>query len=479
MLLVLRIRFRQEHNNERINLSQFVPVNNFFGHFLETIIVSRKEDLKTFIHPLPSGAMASYMRNILKDMSKEQLKFLEKDLLFDTSEIVGVQGVDHADNLGYRLPNLAVDPNPAATGGRRNKFAMFNEGNNGVFGDNVAIHPDNLIWQDIRYVIPMRLLSGFFNINTEVRADLIIKFNLEQDVKRLFKCILPNDPILNNDPTRMKPIFFEAPKILYNIYIFTPRQQHIYNFVMKRIKGKRTGVQPLYHQKSIVIKANSFSTLTTFQNTGAQLEWISTSLVPVLSKEHRNTYATYDAEMANYIIRKITIANLKDIGNNNLAPRVYNLDEFDDQVKLYRQHVAYISNGSSAKTFLDFSNHKEVQNAKSRQTFFTNQASKRLYIDLRDSLGLIGKKDSIKNNNDDITVEISLIEQAREDIHVTMMGQSFHEYVYEENDLGYLIQKQEYSIKGNLKRKLHDEPNKNFIQYQNTRIFGTDTKLRR
>ena len=59
------------------------------------------------------------------------------------------------------------------------------------------------------------------------------------------------------------------------------------------------------------------------------------------------------------------------------------------------------------------------------------------------------------------------------------MGQSFHEYVYEENDLGYLIQKQEYSIKGNLKRKLHDEPNKNFIQYQNTRIFGTDTKLRR
>ena len=249
------------------------------------------------------------------------------------------------------MPNLAIDPDPAAPGGReadeqftryqfleerRNKFATLNEGNNGVYGDNTAIHPDNLIWQDIRYVILMRLMSDFFNINTEVRADLVIQLNLEQDVKRLFECILPNDPVLNNNPTRMKPIFLEAPKILYNTYIFTPRQQHIHNFVMKRIKGKRTGFQPLYHQKSSVIKANSFSTLTTFETTGAQFEWISILLIPVRSKEHRNTYTTYDAEMANYVIRKITISNLKDIDNNNLSPGVYDLDKFNDQVKLYR-----------------------------------------------------------------------------------------------------------------------------------------------
>ena len=62
MELVPRIRFRQEHNNERINLSQFIPVNNFFGPFLETITMSRKEDLESFVHPLRSGAAASYMR---------------------------------------------------------------------------------------------------------------------------------------------------------------------------------------------------------------------------------------------------------------------------------------------------------------------------------------------------------------------------------------------------------------------------------
>ena len=197
-------------------------------------------------------------------MSKEQLKFSEKDLLFDATEIVRAQGVNHAGNPRYRLPNLVVDPDPAAPGGRtadeqftryrfleerRNKFATLNEGNNRVYTDGVAIHQDNLVWQDVRYVIPMRLLSDFFNMNMEVRLDLVIKLNHEQDVKRLFECMLPNDPVLSNNQKRMKTIFFEAPKILYNTHVFTPRQQHIHNFVMKRIKGKRTRVQSLYHQK--------------------------------------------------------------------------------------------------------------------------------------------------------------------------------------------------------------------------------------
>ena len=62
MELVLPIRFRQKQNDERISLSQFIPVNNFFGHFLETVTVSQKEDLENFVHPLPSGFMASYTR---------------------------------------------------------------------------------------------------------------------------------------------------------------------------------------------------------------------------------------------------------------------------------------------------------------------------------------------------------------------------------------------------------------------------------
>ena len=226
-------------------------------------------------------------------------------------------------------------------------------------------------------------MSDFFNINFEVRADLVIIFNL---VKRLFEWILPNDPTVNNNPTRMKPIFFKAPKALCNTYIFTPWQQPMYNFVMKRIKGKRTGVQPLYHQKSSLIKANSFSTLTTFENTGAQFECISIWLIS-LSKKHRNTYSQYDAEMANYVIRKITISNLK-ISVITICHLVYTI-WMNLTIKLNFTGNTWCKN-------IDFSNNKEGQNATSWQRFFTNQASKQLYIDLRDSLGLTGKMDPLK-----------------------------------------------------------------------------------
>ena len=68
MDLVLPIRFRKEHNNERITLLQFILVSNFFGHFLERITVSQNGDLETFVNLLPSGTIASYTRKILKNM---------------------------------------------------------------------------------------------------------------------------------------------------------------------------------------------------------------------------------------------------------------------------------------------------------------------------------------------------------------------------------------------------------------------------
>ena len=84
----------------------------------------------------------------------------------------------------------------------------------------------------------MRLLSPFFLINNEISLDLVIKFNLEQDTKKLSEAIVANGG--GNDdrnPPRMRPILFEASKIHYNTYRFTPRQAAIHDLVMGRIKG--------------------------------------------------------------------------------------------------------------------------------------------------------------------------------------------------------------------------------------------------
>ena len=70
----------------------------------------------------------------------------------------------------------------------------------------------------------MRLLSPFFSINKEISLDLVIKFNLKQDTKKLFEAIVKlfeaivadSGENVDKNPPRMRPTLFEAPKIHYN-----------------------------------------------------------------------------------------------------------------------------------------------------------------------------------------------------------------------------------------------------------------------
>ena len=66
-----------------------------------------------------------------------------------------------------------------------------------------------------------------------------------------------------------------------------------------------------------------------------------------------------------------------------------------------------------------------------RENSFTDTTAKILYIDLRDSFRLTGKKDPLKRSDESIKVEISLRDVAPFDLDIKMSGQSFLEIVYE------------------------------------------------
>ena len=82
----------------------------------------------------------------------------------------------------------------------------------------------------------------------------------------------------------MRPILFKVPKIHYNMYTFTVRQAAIHNLVMSRIKGKRTGAQPYYHKKKLIVRQNRFGRIVIFDNTGTQFQWLIILIIPVLWK---------------------------------------------------------------------------------------------------------------------------------------------------------------------------------------------------
>ena len=153
--LVLPVRF-QGSNGEKINLAESLLVKNFFGHVLEAITVLKKDELETVVHPRPSGSVASYARSIMEDMSSKRLSVIERDMLFDRSH-VSKENVHHRfeiNNPFSAYPHLVS---------RRRKFANVCAGKEN-YEDGRAILRRNLIWKDNKCVIPMRLLSSFFQL---------------------------------------------------------------------------------------------------------------------------------------------------------------------------------------------------------------------------------------------------------------------------------------------------------------------------
>ena len=96
------------------------------------------------------------------------------------------------------------------------------------------IHKDNLLWKAKKYVIPVRLLHNLFAVSSEISMDMLITFNIEQEVKKFFEAVFTRE--IGDDaergrrdraPPRLQTIFYETPKINYNLYTYSPQKQSI------------------------------------------------------------------------------------------------------------------------------------------------------------------------------------------------------------------------------------------------------------
>ena len=229
----------------------------------------------------------------MQHTADKQLQVIDREMLFVKEPVIG-------PNVHYRINQPNVFGNYEHIVEKKQKFARPNNGDQLVFNEANPIHRDNLLWRDIN-VIPMRLLRSFYAISSEISTDLSITFNLEQDVKKIFEAIFRPDKEnernrMDRNPPQLQTIFFETPKINYNLYTYTSQKQSIEHMVMNQIKGKRTGLQPIYYEKNIVVRQGGFPGSINFNNSGSQFKWIIVSIIPVPPKNHRNTCATYNNE---------------------------------------------------------------------------------------------------------------------------------------------------------------------------------------
>ena len=128
---------------------------------------------------------------------------------------------------------------------------------------------------------------------------------------------------------------------------------------------------------------------------------------------------------------------------------------------------------------LDFSNNQEVQEDIQGRDFFTANASERIYIYMRNSLGYTSKKDPMKRDDSSINVEISLRDAAEYNLDVTVVVQRFGELVYESGKDGNMIQMYKYKVVKDEKSKKSGDITYRESQSRKRKLGGVDQELLR
>ena len=143
---------------------------------------------------------------------------------------------------------------------------------------------------------------------------MTVKPYIEKDVRKIFEFIgNPDNDVrvyLDVQNPGLKAVFFKAPKLNYNFYQYTPQCQATKSFTLSQLTAYRTGLQPLYHEKQLIIRTGGFGGHWNFNNANTQFEQIITSIQPVFSKEHRNTFSAYRNEQVSNAIQEVEITNL-------------------------------------------------------------------------------------------------------------------------------------------------------------------------
>ena len=194
------------------------------------------------------------------------------------------------------------------------------------------------------------------------------------------------------------------------------------------------------------------------------------SIQPQVSTEHRNLYTTYGNEQANHLIKKIEISNIRR-KYPRINEKIYDLDNFDDQLELFDQFRAYISNTASIKNALDFLLNKECQQAAQRHEFFTNQKLEWIYIDMRNTLGFMKQKDPTKRDDSAINVKITLRSEAARNLEVIILGQGYGEFLYERRNKGTIMSMYKYKVTS------EEAKRKRFGAYRDIDLESTNKKI--
>ena len=116
-------------------------------------------------------------------------------------------------------------------------------------------------------------------------------------------------------------------------------------------------------------------------------------------------YDSYNAECASKFIKSLEFST---ISNEHSSTYTLKFDIGNDLQKhlLWKQYLAWCTNGCSTAPVSDFMNNPIAQELKKENEYFSDKFGERLYVDLRPSYGYADELEKPTRNDSKMTITI-------------------------------------------------------------------------
>ena len=290
----------------------------------------------------------------------------------------------------------------------------------GNFGDREKFR--NQLKDKYVYRILVKYICDIGKINSPTKIDMKLRLTLETDMKKLFESDKNYTKVKNGkDPNSTDPGDFEpnpappttdvqivllkAPMIQYEHLTLDTNFRQYLETILFSAKVLRMGVQKTPYQKTYELQAGSQDFTADFQGANIKFDWIEISFVHDKSDKHLTAYDSYNAECASKFIKSLEFTNISDQYSSTNTLKFDTDNDFQKHL-LWKQYLAWHTNGCSTAPVADFMNNLIAQELKKENEYFSNKFDERLYIDLRPSHGYPDELEKPTRNSSKMTIAI-------------------------------------------------------------------------
>ena len=273
------------------------------------------------------------------------------------------------------------------------------------------------------YRIPLKYICDIGKINFPTKINMKIRLTLETDMKKLFESDKNHvgDPktgksATSTDPNDFEPdaipstpdvhiVLLKAPMIQYEQVTLDSNFSQYLETILFSDKVLRMGVQKTPYQKTYELQAGSQDFTVDFQGANRQFNWIEISLVYDKSDKHLTACDSCNAECDSKFIKFLEFANISD---QHSSTNTLKFDIGNDLQKhlLWKQYLAWCTNGCSIAPVTDFMNNPIAQELKKENEYLSDKFDERLYVDLMLDHGYTNELEKPIRNDSKMTITI-------------------------------------------------------------------------